>query len=136
MTLVEVDAGDIDKAEGIGGFGRIADELAVLVEVEFVVEPTAAEIEGFALKLPAHLLFRDGRSGGFGIALGAGGCTRLQSVRLSRGLLCCRRLLASVGGGGRLLRGLLRGRLLGRRRLLAGVGRCGGLLCGKDENQA
>ena len=105
LVLEQAHFFDADAAEGVGALRRVADEDAVLVEFEGVVQVAAAEKEVLAYEKPAELVFADGR--GLGCAWRSG-CgldvwRRRSGLRRRRGG-CCSRGLA--GGSGRGLLGL------------------------------
>ncbi len=117
LVFFKTHMGDLDEAECIGRLGRVAVELAFLVEVQRVVEIASAEIEGLAQQLLAKLILIDG--GGVLALLGGAEIERLWRCRLGNGGRRGQQCWAGLLLHGRLRIGLLRFRLLRRLRLLS-----------------
>ena len=73
LVLAQVDLVDLDHGQSVGSPGRAADQLALFVEVESVVEIFAAQVERLADQLGPEIVFLDGVDFG---AAGFGGMGR------------------------------------------------------------
>ena len=130
LDLVREDAHFVDAnaREGVRPLRGVADERALLVEFERVVEVAAAEKEILADEEPAKLILADGRGCGGAWRSGCGGRLAMRRRRRGRcrrrGGRCGRGL---AGSGGRGLLGLQRERgRRGHKRRCAQEKPCGG----------